>query len=206
MNVGWAAAERRMDEARSTVQLLRDRHETVAAELLNGDERARLRAEFVQEFESVERILSVITEEKAFTPHTQDRLLGVGESLSSRLVYAALRSAGVDAALVDARECIVTDAAHTRATPLWDETNARLRAVLSPLLKSGRTPVLGGFVGATRDGIPTTLGRGGSDFSASIVGAGIACQPDRDLDRRGWDYDCRSCPVSGRLPGRAHEL
>jgi aspartate kinase len=74
---------------------------------------------------------------------------------------------------VDARECIITDAAHTRATPLWDETNERLQAVLVPLLRAGQIPVMGGFVGATRDGIPTTLGRGGSDFSASIVGAGL---------------------------------
>jgi len=78
--------------------------------------------------------------------------------LESRACRAA--SAGVNAVKVDARECIVTDAAHTRATPLWDETNNRLQAVLVPLLKAGETPVMGGFVGATRDGIPTTLGRG----------------------------------------------
>ncbi len=74
---------------------------------------------------------------------------------------------------VDARECVVTDAAHTQATPLWEETNQRLRAELLPLLERGQVPVLGGFIGATRDGIPTTLGRGGSDYSAAIVGAGL---------------------------------
>jgi aspartate kinase len=100
----------------------------------------------------------------------------VGESLSAKLVHAALRSGGLEVALVDATDCIITDAAHTRATPLWDETNQRLQAVLLPLLNSGQIPIMGGFVGATRDGIPTTLGRGGSDFSASIVGAGLHAQ------------------------------
>ena len=140
-------------------------------------------------------------------PCSQDRLLGVGESLSSKLVHSALQSAGVNAALVDARECIVTDAAHTRATPLWDETNAApAGGCCCPLLEAGQVPVMGGFVGATRDGIPTTLGRGGSDFSASIVGAGLHAQPDRDLDRRGRHHDHRSEPVSGCSPRRSHEL
>ncbi len=67
----------------------------------------------------------------------------------------------------------MTDAAHTRATPLWDETNERLQSIVLPLLETGQVPVMGGFVGATRDRIPTTLGRGGSDFSASIVAAGL---------------------------------
>ncbi len=74
---------------------------------------------------------------------------------------------------VDAKECVITDAAHTRATPLWKETNQRLECLVGPLLGVGRIPVLGGFAGSTRDGVPTTLGRGGSDFSAAIVGAGL---------------------------------
>jgi aspartate kinase len=173
MNAGWAAAEGRLDAAREGLQGLRERHETVAGGLVAGDEYDHLHNEFAREFDAVATVLSRIAWEKAFTPHAQDQLLGVGESLSSKLVHAALRSEGMEATLVDARECIITDAAHTRATPLWDETNERLQAVLVPLLRSGQVPVMGGFVGATRDGIPTTLGRGGSDFSASIVGAGL---------------------------------
>ena len=173
MNAGWAAAEGRLEAARESVQLLHERHLTVARGLVGGDEYDRLGNEFVREFDALAAVLSRIAWEKAFTPHAQDQLLGVGESLSSKLVHAGLRSKGVKAALVDARDCIITDAAHTRATPLWNETNERLQAALVPLLKSGKTPVMGGFVGATRDGIPTTLGRGGSDFSASIVGAGL---------------------------------
>jgi aspartate kinase len=173
MNLGWAAAEGRPDSARESLQLLRQRHETVAGGLLDGEEYSALCQEFAVEFGELENAVNCVAAEKAFTPQSQDRLLGGGEWLSSKLVHAALRSAGVEAVWVDARECIITDAAHTRATPLWQETDDRLEAVVLPLLESDRVPVMGGFVGATRDGIPTTLGRGGSDFSASIVGAGL---------------------------------
>jgi aspartate kinase len=174
MNVGWSAAERRLDFARESLQLLRQRHESVSRGLVAGDDCTHLCDELAREFETLEILASAIAAEKAFTPAFEDRLLGVGEALSSRLVHAALRSIGADAVLVDARACIITDAAHTRATPLWEETNQRLQATLVPLLKGRQIPVMGGFVGATRDGIPTTLGRGGSDFSASIVGSGLS--------------------------------
>jgi aspartate kinase len=173
MNAGWAAAAGQLDSAREILQVLRQRHETVARGLANGEERKRLSKEVAKEFKALDKLLAAVASEKALTARAQDSLLGAGESLSSRLVDSALRSAGVNAVLVDARECIVTDAAHTRATPLWDETNERLQAVVVPLLESGRVPVMGGFVGATRDGIPTTLGRGGSDFTAAIVGASL---------------------------------
>jgi aspartate kinase len=202
MNAGWAAAAGRLDSAREILRVLRQRHETVASGLANGDEPRRLSREFASEFTALDKRLLAIASEKAFTPRSQDSLLGAGESLSSRLVHAALRFAGVDAALVDARECIVTDVAHTRAAPLWEETNERLQGVLLPLLESGRVPVMGGFIGATRDGIPTTLGRGGSDFSASIVGAGVhASRIEIWTDVDGiMTTDPNLCPDARRVP------
>lgn len=176
LHAGWEAAAGRLGPAREILQVLHQRHKTVAKALADGDERKRLFSEFANEFKALDKMLLTIALEKALTPRSQDCLLGAGESLSSKLVQSALRSAGVHAALVDARECIITDAAHTLATPLWEETNERLQAVVVPLLQAGQVPVMGGFVGATRDGIPTTLGRGGSDFSASIVGAGLRAQ------------------------------
>jgi aspartate kinase len=202
MNAGWAAAAGQSDAAREILQLLRHRHETVASGLAKGDERRRLSRELATEFKALDKMLLAIAAEKAISPRSQDSLLGGGESLSSRLVQSALKSAGVDAALVDPRECIVTDAAHTRATPLWEETNTRLQAVLWPLLESGRVPVIGGFVGATRDGIPTTLGRGGSDFSASIVGAGVHAKRIEiwtDVDGI-MTTDPNLCPDARRVP------
>jgi aspartate kinase len=202
MNTGWAAAEGRLDAARESLQLLRERHEAVAADLVSRDEQSRLCREFAREFDALAPVLSRIAWEKSFTPHAQDQLLGVGESLSSKLVHAALKAERLQAALVDARECIVTDAAHTRATPLWDDTNRRLQELLLPSLNSGRIPVMGGFVGATRDGIPTTLGRGGSDFSASIVGAGLHARRIEiwtDVDGI-MTTDPALCPDATRVP------
>jgi len=202
MEAGWAAASKRLDVARAVLSQLRERHETIARGLLSSDVCVRLCADFVADFDALDQVLSSVAWEKAFTPNIQDRLLGTGEWLSSRLLYAALRAAGVDAALVDAKTCIVTDAAHTRATPLWDETNQRLQAVMVPLLAAGRTPVMGGFVAATQDGIPTTLGRGGSDFSASIVGAGLKARCIEiwtDVDGI-MTTDPALCPEARRVP------
>ena len=173
MSAGEAAAAGHLESAREMLQALRRRHESVAGALVKDDELIRLLGEFDREFTALDKLVSRIASEKTLLPCVQDSLLGAGESLSSRLTHSALRSSGANVALVDARECIVTDAAHTRATPLWDETHERLQAVVLPLLELGQVPVMGGFVGATRDGIPTTLGRGGSDFSASIVAAGL---------------------------------
>jgi aspartate kinase len=100
-------------------------------------------------------------------------LLGFGEVFSSRLVQEALSESAVDAAHVDARTCIITDAKHGQANPVWDVTNENLQQALGPLLQAHCVPVLGGFISSTPDGVATTLGRGGSDFTAAIVGAAL---------------------------------
>jgi aspartate kinase len=82
-----------------------------------------------------------------------------------------LTAQGLAAAWVDARRALVTDGEHTAAAPLMRETTAALMQHVDPPLAAGRLPVMGGFVGATKDGVTTTLGRGGSDYSAAIVGA-----------------------------------
>ncbi len=199
---GRAAAEGRLDSARQILEILRQRHVTVAGGLVDAGECCRLSGAFDAEFASLDKILFAIASQKALTPYLEDGLLGSGELLSSRLVHSALRSFGVDAALVDARECIITDAAHTRATPLWEETNQSLQSVVLPLLQGARVPVMGGFVGATRDGVPTTLGRGGSDFSASIIGAGVhAHRVEIWTDVDGvMTTDPNRCPDARRVP------
>ncbi len=107
------------------------------------------------------------------SPRTLDVVAAMGELLSSRIIASALVHAGLPGEWVDARRAIVTDANHTQAGPLMRETTAALRASVLPVVEAGRIPVLGGFVGATVAGHTTTLGRGGSDYSGAIVGAGI---------------------------------
>ena len=102
-----------------------------------------------------------------------DALAGVGELCSSRLVAAAMVAAGLPATWVDIRPIMVTDDRHGRATPVAATLAARARECLAPLCEAGRIPVTQGFIGATPDGVPTTLGRGGSDFTAALLGAAL---------------------------------
>ncbi len=171
--VGKAAERGDVQSAQANVAALKMRHEQVAAELLDGDELDRLRRELDDDFAALQDALNQIAAAGHFSPRAQDHLLGFGECLSSRVVTAALRREVVNAALVDARSCIVTDSRHTQAVPLWELTNECLHRVLTPLLKDNYVPVLGGFIASTREGVPTTLGRGGSDLSAAIVGAAL---------------------------------
>jgi aspartate kinase len=104
-------------------------------------------------------------------PAELDALAGRGELWSSRLVAAALEAAGLAATWVDIRPIMVTDDRHGRATPYMQALADRARECLRPLVEAGRIPVTQGFIGATVDGTPTTLGRGGSDFTAALLGA-----------------------------------
>lgn len=106
---------------------------------------------------------------REFSPRTSDAVLATGELISSRVIAAAMEAAGVRAEFVDARKVIVTTAQHTRAWPSMARTEAALREKVLPLLEQGITPIIGGFVGATVNGVTTTLGRGGSDFSAAVI-------------------------------------
>lgn len=107
------------------------------------------------------------------SPRAHDAIASAGELLSSHIVCAALSAAAIPAAWVDARAVLCTDDQFMQAVPLPIETAAAADREVRPLLASGRVPVLGGYVGATCDGVTTTLGRGGSDYSAAIIGAAL---------------------------------
>jgi len=99
--------------------------------------------------------------------------MSFGERFSARLLAAHLRDQGHSSVAIDANHLIVTDENFQDAAPLMEETRQRVRDDLLPFLESGTLPVITGYIGATRDGIITTLGRGASDFSAAILGAAI---------------------------------
>jgi aspartate kinase len=102
-----------------------------------------------------------------------DSVAATGELLSSRLVAAAMSMRGLPAVWVDARDAVRTDDRYTCAAPLIDETNAAVESTIAPIVGAGQVAVLGGFIGRAPDGSTTTLGRGGSDYSASLVGAAL---------------------------------
>jgi len=161
------------EEALTKIEQLRQRHLTAAGELAATADQEALATDInatLDQLAAVARALAVLRE---VSPRTLDVIAAMGELLSSRLVAAALNAAGVEAQWVDARRAIVTSGDHTRATPLTVETARALRATVVAALDAKRVPVLGGFVGATVDGHTTTLGRGGSDYSGALVGAGI---------------------------------
>jgi aspartate kinase len=127
-------------------------------------------------FNDLRTQLDEILSTRALTPRAADAVVSCGELLASTILSFALTHAGVDSAWVDCRRVIVTDHEFTRALPFYGPTDARLRETLLPLLRAGRVPVVGGYVGATLQGVTTTLGREGSDFSAAILGAALGAE------------------------------
>jgi aspartate kinase len=114
------------------------------------------------------------TQQSRPLPLLQDAVVSHGEHLSSKLLAAVLRARGLSARHADARRCVITDDAHCRATPLKEETERHTREQLEPLIEAGEVPVLGGFIASSAaTGETTTLGRGGSDFTAGLVGAAL---------------------------------
>ena len=155
---------------------LQERHYNTAGELLGTALFTEFHGDLGADFENLEELLRGISAVGELTPRTTDYVAAFGEMLSSKIVTAAFAGTGMASALVDSRDCIVTDSNHMRAAPLFEETNARLQSKVAPLLAAGKVPVMGGFIGSTKAGITTTIGRGGSDYSAAIVGAGLGAE------------------------------
>jgi len=128
--------------------------------------------EHFQELTELVKGLAVLGE---LTPRSIDAISSFGERLSSLIVTNYFKHHGLNAVHLDSRKVIVTDRRHTQAAPLFDESYAKLAATIPPLLNN-HVVVMGGFIASTQDGITTTLGRGGSDYTASIVGAGIRAE------------------------------
>jgi aspartokinase/homoserine dehydrogenase 1 len=153
----------------SNIRQLEQRHVEVARALFAADQQPPILHgihSLVKEFERICRGILMLGEKP---PRSVDEAAAAGEKLSALLVSALLRSRGVPAVCIDASEVIVTDAAFGNASPIMEKTRLRAETVLLPHIRSRTIPVVTGFNGATADGRPTTLGRGGSDFSASIL-------------------------------------
>lgn len=170
--IATTAVDGDRDQALSLLEELRSFHLAEGGKLVGPKRREDLESSvngLCLELEEIVKGLSVLGE---LTPRSTDAVASYGERLSSEIVALALEEMGIPAAHVDARDVIVTDDRHTQAAPLLPQTYTRLSATIPPLTQS-RVVVMGGFIGATEEGVTSTLGRGGSDFSASIVGAGI---------------------------------
>ncbi len=165
-----AAGERAVWQ--ETALQLRMRHGEVLQQLVDdGSQRASAQAEMdalVSEFEEVCGALDIVGE---LTPRIHDQILAFGERLSSRVIASALRSAGLPARQFDATQLIVTDDTHLNASVENGRTQVCIDRVLLPALEQGELPVITGYIGRTTEGATTTLGRGGSDYSAALIAA-----------------------------------
>ena len=164
------------DDALARLHQLRERHLAAVDVLTSGAERQDVFSFVTAQFDQLDAVARALGVLREVSGRTLDAIAASGELLNSRIIAAAIEGAGLPATWIDARRVIVTDDEHTRAAPLMRETTAALRASVEPLLEAGRVPVMGGFIGATGGGITTTLGRGGSDYSGAIVGAGVGAR------------------------------
>jgi aspartate kinase len=154
---------------------LRDMHSREARLLVPLSERASLDRFLDEHFQELTELVKGLAVLGELTPRSIDAISSYGERLSSYIVTQALRHFEMPAEHIDSRDVIVTDRRHTHAAPLFAGTYARLAKTIPPLAQRA-VVVMGGFIGSTEEGVTTTLGRGGSDFTASIVGAGIGAE------------------------------
>ena len=153
---------------------LRLQHETALATLIHDDaRRKRVAVCLAKIFDEGERLCRGTAMLRELTPRSLDAISSLGERLSAPMIAGALSELGTPSEFVEATELIVTDSSHGGADPRMDRTRERSEARLRPLLQEGVVPVVTGFIGATQDGVLTTLGRGGSDYSATILGAAL---------------------------------
>jgi aspartate kinase len=174
INGALTAAQGDEDTYRETVSDLRVRHTLAVAELISDpDNRTSLLKTidtYLDEYAAFCHSVHVLGE---VTSRAMDTISSMGERVSARVVAARLNEQGQLAQAIDATELIVTDDCFQNAVPQMQATAEQVQRNLVPLLEEGIIPVVTGFMGATVDGITTTLGRGGSDYSASILGAAL---------------------------------
>jgi aspartate kinase len=157
---------------RTLANELRAKHAAAIRQLLESDvERIAIHDEvdaLIEEFETLCYGIYVLRDA---SPKAMDKVSSLGERMSVPIVSAALRQRGVPSCTISASQLVITDDQYQNAGVLFDETETTIRRELLPLLDQGFVPVVTGFIGVTRDGVITTLGRGGSDYSAAILGA-----------------------------------
>jgi aspartate kinase len=160
----------------ANMRKLEERHAAACRDLLPAAKRKPVLAgirELVKEFERITHGMLMLNDRP---PRSVDEAIAIGERLSALMMAACLNAGGTKAEAVNAAGLIVTDAVFGSASPLMKQTTEKTRKRLGPLLRTGVLPVVTGFNGATADGRPTTLGRGGSDFSASILSAALGAR------------------------------
>ncbi|HLK04731.1 MAG TPA: aspartate kinase [Candidatus Acidoferrum sp.] len=168
------AGEGDTESGAALIEALRQQHHKALAELVtNRADRTTIEHKLEEIFAEGKRLYDGTAMLRELTPRTLDVISSLGERLCAPVFAGAMRQLGAESAAIEATEVIVTDSYHGGAEPRAEETRQRCAEVIAPLLAAGEIPVVTGFIGATHDGKLTTLGRGGSDYSATILGAAL---------------------------------
>jgi aspartate kinase len=178
---------------------LRSRHRDTAAALVADSGALVDRIDL--KFDSLDEILRGLSAILELTPRVSDLIVSFGELFSSRIVAAAFREQGINTVHVDSRQIIITDSQFQKAIPQDDLIEERVPKKLLPLLAAGQVPVMGGFIASNQAGISTTLGRGGSDFTAALIGGALRAEAIEiwtDVDGI-MTADPRVCPDALRV-------
>jgi aspartate kinase len=160
LEAGTLAARGEISKAMEIADRLEKRH----AELLPST---------AEHFTRLRELLKALGAIGEFSPRTQDLVASYGEALASLIFVDRMKRLGADTIHIDARHCVITDDHFGKASPIMGLTTPRLEEAVRPQLNAGRVVVMGGYIGSTTSGITTTLGRGGSDYSAAIAGAAL---------------------------------
>jgi aspartate kinase len=163
-------------DSKTALQLLKPhfaRHLQVSQNLTAEKQQKSFQAELNLAKDELSDLLLRVKRRSLPLAMLKDAIVSYGEQLSSRLLADVCRAKKLNTRQIDARRLIVTDDEYGAATPVWEETENLIKLELEPLIESSEIPVLGGFIAASRSGETTTLGRGGSDYSAALVAAAL---------------------------------
>ncbi len=172
LKIAAISAEGKKDEANDLITAIRLRHEKLVDDLIHSElPKNYLKGKisvYAHELRNLSQAISVLGE---VSNRSHDAIASYGERLSSMIIAQAMEENSMKAALVDAREYMITNETYTKALPLFEVVEEKAKKALMPLVNEGCVIVTQGFIGASEKGITTTIGRGGSDYSAAIIGA-----------------------------------
>ncbi|MBP6821557.1 MAG: lysine-sensitive aspartokinase 3, partial [Acidobacteria bacterium] len=170
------AASGDLAAAWSKLETIADHHFKTADQLALAEEKSLLRLALANRFDGIRATLEEVSQAGEVTPELSDALSANGELLSSPIVAAAFRAEAIKGVWVDVRPLMRTNDDFTRAAVQFDEANPKLKEGFMASLTNGGLPVTQGFIGSTAEGVTTTIGRGGSDYSAAIIGAALGVE------------------------------
>ena len=169
--IAHAAGNGNKEEALKILSAVEARHTKIIAELLDKETAQSLGTRIIEDCEQIARLVSGVAVLGELTPRSLDTFAAFGERFSSLMIHQYFESQNIKSFWVDARQCMVTDDHFTKAAVDFDRTQNKLKEIIHPKISKGYVVITQGFIGATPDGITTTIGRGGSDYSAAIIGS-----------------------------------